>query len=68
LEETLITREKDVKISEKALGKVSTDLNAEQAKTKATQHEYLNKMRVHTAVTPHVSKPHDYVNHMFMRL
>jgi hypothetical protein len=20
------------------------------------------------AVTPHVSKPHDYVNHMFMRL
>jgi hypothetical protein len=21
-----------------------------------------------TSVTPHVSKPHDYVNHMFMRL
>jgi hypothetical protein len=23
---------------------------------------------VHPVVTPHVSKPHDYVNHMFMRL
>jgi hypothetical protein len=25
------------------------------------------KSRAWTAVTPHVSKPHDYVNHMFMR-
>jgi hypothetical protein len=22
---------------------------------------------MHISVTPHVSKPHDYVNHMFMR-
>jgi hypothetical protein len=28
-------------------------------------HEILHEIK---SVTPHVSKPHDYVNHMFMRL
>jgi hypothetical protein len=36
--------EEQVGICEKALGKVSTDLNAEQAKTDATQKEYLDKI------------------------
>jgi hypothetical protein len=31
--------------------------------------EDMNMVGSHiVAVTPHVSKPHDYVNHMFMRL
>jgi hypothetical protein len=28
----------------------------------------MNTMEGMNIVTPHVSKPHDYVNHMFMRL
>jgi hypothetical protein len=36
-EEALTTREENAKISEKALVKVSVDLNAEWAKARATQ-------------------------------
>jgi hypothetical protein len=36
-----------------ALVKVSANLDAEQAKTKNTHHEYLGKMRAHTDHTKH---------------
>jgi hypothetical protein len=34
---------------------------------KATEKK-MKKVALGQGVTPHVSKPHDYVNHMFMRL
>jgi hypothetical protein len=40
-------------ISEKALVKVNSDLNAERVKTEATRKEYLDKMEVHTAHAKH---------------
>jgi hypothetical protein len=52
-EGSLIALEDKAKISEKALVKVSTDLDAKQAKVEATQKEYLDKMEVHTARTKH---------------
>jgi hypothetical protein len=30
--------------------------------------DYVKQPLSEMSVTPHVSKPHDYVNHMFMRL
>jgi hypothetical protein len=50
-EEALITREE--KITEKALVKVSVDLDAEWAKIEATLLEYLNKMCAHTTYAKH---------------
>jgi hypothetical protein len=47
-EEALAAREEKARIFEMALVKVSTDLDAEQAKTEATQKEYLDKMEGHT--------------------
>jgi hypothetical protein len=44
-EEALITWEKGAEISEKALFKVSMDLDEEWVKTEATRQEYLDKMR-----------------------
>jgi hypothetical protein len=38
---------------EKALSKVSADLDFERAKAEATQKVYLNKMEVHTARAKH---------------
>jgi hypothetical protein len=52
-EGSLIALEDKAKISEKALVKVSTDLDAKQAKVEATQKEYLDKMEVHTARAKH---------------
>jgi hypothetical protein len=43
-EEALAAWEEKAKISEKALDKVSANLDAERPKVKATQKEYLNKM------------------------
>jgi hypothetical protein len=43
--EALVAREKKVGVSKWALIKVSQDLDAEWAKTKATHEEYLKKMR-----------------------
>jgi hypothetical protein len=40
-------------ISEKALVKVSADLDVERAKTKATRQEYHSKMCMHTTHTKH---------------
>jgi hypothetical protein len=47
-EEALTTREEKARISEKALAKVSADLDVERAKVEATRKEYLNKMVAHT--------------------
>jgi hypothetical protein len=47
-EEALAMREEKVRISEKALTKVSADLDNEWAKAKATWKEYLNKIEAHT--------------------
>jgi hypothetical protein len=47
--EALIAQEEKSKIYEKALVKVSTGLDAEWAKAKATQKEYIDKMEAHTA-------------------
>jgi hypothetical protein len=52
-EEALAAREGKARISEKALAKVSADLNTERAKAEATQKEYLDKMEAHTAHTKH---------------
>jgi hypothetical protein len=52
-EEALDAREERAKISEKALVKVSADLNAEHAKAEASQKEYLDKMEAHTACAKH---------------
>jgi hypothetical protein len=46
-------REGKVRISEKALAKVSLDLDVEWAKAEATQNEYLDKMEAHTACAKH---------------
>jgi hypothetical protein len=48
-EEALATWEEKARISEKALTKVSADLDVERAKVEATRKEYLNKMVAHTA-------------------
>jgi hypothetical protein len=45
--------EEKAKISEKALVKVSVDLDAELKKIEATHQEYLNKMHVHTDHAKH---------------
>jgi hypothetical protein len=42
-----------VRISEKALAKVSADLDAEWAKDEVTQKEYLDKMEAYTACAKH---------------
>jgi hypothetical protein len=42
-----------VGISEKALAKVSADLDAERTKAEATQKEYLDKMGAHTTGAKH---------------
>jgi hypothetical protein len=47
-EEALSTREKKVRISEKALAQVSASLDEEWTKAKAARQEYLNKMAEHT--------------------
>jgi hypothetical protein len=47
-EEALATWEEKVKISEKALGKVSVDHDAERAMIGPTHQEYLDKMCMHT--------------------
>jgi hypothetical protein len=52
-EEALSTWEEKTRISEKALAKVSVDLNAEWAKAEATRKEYLDKMEVHTTRAKH---------------
>jgi hypothetical protein len=52
-EEALAVREEKAKISKKALVKVSADLDAEWAKADATQKEYLDKMKAHTAYYQH---------------
>jgi hypothetical protein len=52
-EEALVAREEKAGISEKALSKVSADLNAERAKAKATHKEYLKKMVAHTTRAKH---------------
>jgi oligoendopeptidase F len=51
--EALTLREEKARILEKALTKVSADLNAERAKAEATWKEHLNKMAAHTARTKH---------------
>jgi hypothetical protein len=48
-EEALAVQEEKVRISMKALVKVSANLDAEWAKAEATQKEYIDKMEVHTA-------------------
>jgi hypothetical protein len=52
-EEALATREEKARISERALAKVSADLDAEQANAEATRKEYLDKMAAHTARAKH---------------
>jgi hypothetical protein len=47
-EEALATWEENSKISEKALIKVSADLDAELTKAEVTRKEYLDKMEAHT--------------------
>jgi hypothetical protein len=47
-EEALAMREEKVKISEKALFKVSVDLDAERAMIGPTRQVYLDKMCAHT--------------------
>jgi hypothetical protein len=42
-----------VRISEKALAKVSVDLNAEWAKAEATRKEYFDTMEAHTTCAKH---------------
>jgi hypothetical protein len=48
-EEALTTWEEKVGISERALAKVSADLNAERTKAEATWKEYLDKIEARTA-------------------
>jgi hypothetical protein len=55
-EEALAVREEKAKISEKALVKVSVDLDTKWAKAEATRKEYLNKMEAHTTHAKH--RPH----------
>jgi hypothetical protein len=45
----LVVREGGIKVSERALGRVSLELNTERAKTEATWKGYLEKLRVHMA-------------------
>jgi hypothetical protein len=45
--------EEKARISEKALVKISADVNTERAKIEATYQEYLDKMRVHTNHAKH---------------
>jgi hypothetical protein len=52
-EETLATQEEKARITEKALVKVSADLDTEWAKTEATREEYLDKMCMHTDRAKH---------------
>jgi hypothetical protein len=52
-EETLATQEEKARITEKALVKVSADLDAEWVKTEATRDEYLDKMCMHTDRAKH---------------
>jgi hypothetical protein len=52
-EEALAMWEEKAKISKRALVKVSFDLDAERAKSKATRKEYLDKMEAHTARAKH---------------
>jgi hypothetical protein len=53
-EEAIAIWEKGVGVSERALGKVRLELNMERVETKATRHEYLEKMCVHTACVKHM--------------
>jgi hypothetical protein len=52
-EEALTVWEEKAGISEKALAKVSADLNVEQTKVDATQKEYLDMMAAHTTRAKH---------------
>jgi hypothetical protein len=52
-EEALAAWEERAENSEKALAKVSADLDVEWAKAKATRKEYLKKMVAHTAHAKH---------------
>jgi hypothetical protein len=52
-EEALVTWEEKARILEKALTMVSADLDADRAKAEATQKEYLDKMKTHTAHAKH---------------
>jgi hypothetical protein len=52
-EEVLVAREEKARISEKALVKVSADLDTEQAKVKTTRKEYLDKIVPHSAHAKH---------------
>jgi hypothetical protein len=53
MEEALFVREENAKIFEKALVKVSVNLDIERAKTEATRKEYLDEMEAHTARAQH---------------
>jgi hypothetical protein len=52
-EEALTAWEEKAGISEKALANVSTDLDVEWTKAKATRKEYLDKMAAHTTCAKH---------------
>jgi hypothetical protein len=52
-EEELAVEEKKARISEKALARVSADLDMEQTKAEATRKEYLKKMATDTAHAKH---------------
>jgi hypothetical protein len=52
-EEALVAREEKVGISEKALTKVSADLDVERIKVEATWKEYLDKMVAHATRAKH---------------
>jgi hypothetical protein len=58
-EEALAMREEKVRILEKALAKVSADLNAKWAKAEATQKEYLSKMEADTTCQALTQPWHD---------
>jgi recombinational DNA repair ATPase RecF len=52
-EEALAAWEVKARIAEKALIKISADLDAERAKTEATCEEYVDKMHAHTDHAKH---------------
>jgi hypothetical protein len=52
-EEAFAAQEEKAGILEKALAKVSADLDVEWTKAEATQKEYVDKMAAHTAHAKH---------------
>jgi hypothetical protein len=51
--EALVVREETARISEKALAKVSVDLDVERTKVEPTWNEYLDKMVAHITCAKH---------------